>query len=138
MIKKKPFTALFIILSVFQSCLMLPCSKSHYFTALDKIENDSVKLQIFSTPKYKSYVVTNMDKNVQVFIQSPVFGNPNEFYLMKNQPFFETEAKQFELQVKDRKFYRDDAYKNVRLKIIDGGGERTIVYNMNKKISGSK
>lgn len=130
--KKIFFATLFIILSLFQSCLVLPCSKSHYFTAVDKIENDNVKLQIFSTPKYKSYVVTNMEMSNQVYIQSLAFENPNEFYLMQNQSFFETEAKQFKLQKRDRKFYQTADYKNVTLKIVSKEGEKTIVYTLAK------
>lgn len=68
----------------------------------------------------------------QVYIQSPIFENPNEFYLMKTQSFFETEAKQFELQKRDRRFYRNDDYKNVTLKIVSKEGEKTIVYTLAK------
>lgn len=70
--------------------------------------------------------------STEVFIQSPAFENPNEFYLMKNQPFFETEAKQFEMKKRDRSFYHTSEYKNVTLKIVSKEGEKTIVYTLAK------
>lgn len=68
----------------------------------------------------------------QVYIQSREFENPNEFYLMKNQPFFETEAKQFEMKKRDRSFYHTGDYKNVTLKIVSKEGEKTTVYTLAK------
>lgn len=136
--KKTHLIALLVITGLFQSCLFPGAPKYHYFTSSGSTEKMSPKLQIFSTPGYKQYIITNVDVNTSVFIQSSVFENPDEFYLMKNEILFGQEAKQFEVKIKDRKFYRDGDYKNIRLKIIDGDGERTIVYNMNKKISGSR
>lgn len=120
-----------LILSLFQSCLVPLAPKTHYFSLVDSTEKSSPKLQIFSTPKYKSYVVTKVDMDAQVFIQSPIFENPNEFYLMKNEAFFGSEAKQYQLEKRDRKFYRMDDYKNARIKIIDATGERIVNYKTN-------
>ena len=38
---------------------------------------------------------------------------------MKNQDFFEKEAKQYEFVRRDGKFYRTEDYKNITLKIDD-------------------
>lgn len=120
-----------LILSLFQSCLVPLAPKTHYFSSVDSTEKNNSKLQIFSTPKYKSYIVTKLDMDAQVFIQSPVFENPNEFYLMKNEAFFGSEAKQYQLEKRDRKFYRTDNYKNARIKIIDVTRARIINFKTN-------
>ena len=61
---------------------------------------------------------------------SPVFENPNEFYLMQNQDFFEKKAKQYQIAKGDGKYYRTNNYKNITLKIISEGGEKIITYKM--------
>ena len=121
---------LFIISSPLKSCLVTTAPRYHYFISTNNIEKDSIKITILSTPKYKHYVVTNIDLNVQVLIKSPIFENSNEFYLMQNQDFFEKKAKQYKIAKRDRKYYRTDDYKDVTLKIISEVDEKIINYKM--------
>ena len=116
---KKTVFILFIAFETLKSCLVPLAPKYHYFVSSDNIEKNNPKVTIFSTPKHKDYVVTNVDMTKQVFIKSPAFENPNEFYLMKNQDFFEKETKQYEFVRRDGKFYRTEDYKNITLKIVD-------------------
>ena len=97
------------------------------------MEKSDPKVSIFSTPRLKSYVVTNINMKAQVLIKSSVFENPEEFYLMKTKPFFDNEAKQFEYAKKDHKFYRTNNYKIITLKIITGDNEKVINYKMIEK-----
>ena len=121
---------LFIISGTLNSCLVTTAPRYHYFISNNNIEKDSIKVTIFSTPKYKDYVVTNTDLNAQVLIKSPIFENPNEFYLMQNQDFFEKKAKQYQIAKRDGKYYRTDDYKNITLKIISKGDEKIINYKI--------
>jgi len=121
---------LFIACGTLKSCLVTTAPRYHYFISSNNSEKDNLKLTIFSTPKYKHYVVTNTDLNTQIFIKSPIFENPNEFYLMQNQHFFEKKAKQYQMAKRDGKYYRTDDYKNITLKIINGGDEKIINYKM--------
>lgn len=130
--KIKAFFILFIIFGTLNSCLVTTAPRYHYFISANNIDKDSIKVTIFSTPKNKDYVVTNTDLNVQVFIKSAVFENPNEFYLMQNKDFFEKKAKQYQIAKRDGKYYRTNDYKSVTLKIISKGDEKIINY----KISG--
>ena len=127
---KKAIFILFIIFGTLKSCLVPLALKYHYFVSSENIEKDNLKLRIFSTPRNKTYVVTNVDMTTQVFIKSPAFENPNEFYLMKNQDFFEKEAKQYEFVIRDGKFYRTADYKNITLKIVDKKIEKIIDYKI--------
>ncbi len=126
----KIFLLLFIALEPLKSCLVLPCASNHYFTSTDNSEKDNPKVIIFSTPKYKEYVVQNVDMNKKVFIKSPIFENPNEFHLMENRDFFQSEAKQYTFNKRDRRFYKDDNYKTITLKIINGEKEKIINYQI--------
>lgn len=112
------------------SCLMLPCARNHYFVPTNDTEKDSIKITVFSTPKHKYYVVTNIDLNAQVSIKSSIFENPNKFYLMENQDFFEEKAKQYIIAKRDRKYYRNDDYKKITLKIVSEAGETMISYQI--------
>ncbi|HET7117236.1 MAG TPA: hypothetical protein VFI29_12135 [Hanamia sp.] len=123
---------LFAITATLNSCLVTTAPRYHYFISANNIEKDSIKVTIFSTPKYKDYVVTNTELNAQVLIKSPIFENPNEFYLMQNQDFFEKKAKQYQIAKRDGKYYQTDDYKSATLKIISKGDEKVINY----KISG--
>ena len=131
--KIKAISILFIISGTLKSCLVTTAPRYHYFISTNYIEKDSIKVTIFSTPKYKDYVVTNIDLNAQVFIKSPIFENPNEFYLMQNQDFFETKAKQYQIAKRDGKYYRTDDYKHITLKIISEGDEKIV----NCKVGGN-
>ena len=126
----KTIFILFIICGTLKSCLVTTAPRYHYFISTNNIEKDSIKVTILSTPKYKHYVVTNTDLNTQVLIKSPIFENPNEFYLMQNQDFFEKKAKQYQVAKRDGKYYRNDDYKNITLKIISEGDEKIINYKM--------
>jgi hypothetical protein len=126
----KTILILFVTYVILQSCLVTACPRYHYFISTNNIEKDSVKVTIFSTPKYKSYVVTNTDLNAQVFIKSPIFENPDAFYLMQHQDFFGKEAKQFQITKKDGYYYRTYRYKNITLKVIERGSEKVINYEM--------
>jgi len=121
---------LFIIFGILNSCLVTTAPRYHYFISTNNNEKDSIKVTIFSTPKYKHYVVTNTDWETQVFIKSSIFDNPNEFYLMQHEDFFEKKAKQYQIAKRDGKYYRTDDYKSVTLKIINEGAERIINYKI--------
>ncbi|MES1215557.1 MAG: hypothetical protein ABUT20_08570 [Bacteroidota bacterium] len=124
---------LFIALEPLKSCLVLPCATNHYFTSIDSIGKDNPGVIIFSTPKYKKYVVENIAMNTEVFIKSPIFENPDEFHLMENQEFFQNEAKQYTFNIRDRRFYNNDLYKIITLKIINGEKENIINYKIAAK-----
>ena len=126
----KTVLLLFIALEPLKSCLVLPCATNHYFTSIDSSEKDNPRVIIFSTPKYKSYVVQNVDMQTKVFIKSPIFESPDEFHLMENQEFFQNEAKQYSFNKRDGKFYKNDNYKIITLKIISGEKEKIITYKM--------
>ena len=130
MSNKKAVFILFIAFETLKSCLVPLAPKYHYFVSTDNIQKTNPKVTIFSTPRHKNYVVTNVDMIKQVFIKSPAFENPNEFYLMKNQDFFEKEAKQYEFVRRDGKFYRTADYKNITLKIVDRRIEKIIDYKI--------
>lgn len=130
---KKVVFILIITFETLKSCLVPLSPKYHYFISTNNIEKISPKVVIFSTPIHKNYVVTNVDMATQVFIKSPAFENPYEFYLMKNQDFFEKEAKQFEFVRRDGKFYRTADYKNITLKIVDRKTEKIIDYRIVEK-----
>jgi hypothetical protein len=131
--KIKTLILLVIISGTLQSCLVTTAPRYHYFISTDNIEKDSIKVRIFSTPINKTYVVTNVDMTTQVFIKSPAFENPEEFYLMKNQDFFQKEAKQYEFVKRDGKFYRTEYYKKITLKVIDRNTEKIINYKIVEK-----
>ena len=133
MSNKKAVFILFIAFETLKSCLVPLAPKYHYFVSADTIEKNNPTVQIFSTPIHKNYVVTNVDMTTQVFIKSPAFDNPDEFYSMKNQDFFEKEAKQYEFARRDGKFYRTTDYKNITLKIVDRKTERIIDYKIVEK-----
>ncbi len=124
---------LFLILENLTSCLVTTAPRNHYFIQTDNVEKNDPKVSIFSTPRLKNYVVTNVDMKAQVYIRSSIFENPNKFYLMKNQQFFDNEAKQFEFAKKDHKFYRTTNYKDITLKIINGENEKVVNYKMIEK-----
>ena len=128
--KTKSIFILFITSGTLISCLVTTAPRYHYFISTDNIEKDSINVTIFSTPKYKHYVVTNTDLNTQVLITSPIFENPNEFYMMQNRDFLNKKAKQYQIAKRDGKYYRTDDYKNVTLKIISEGNEKIINYKM--------
>ncbi len=130
---KKAIFILFIAFETLQSCLVPLAPKYHYFISTDNIEKANPTVTIFSTPAHKNYIVTNVDTTTDVFIKSPAFGNPNEFYLMKNQGFFEKKAKQYELVRRDGKFYRTTDYKKITLKIVDRKIEKIIDYKIVEK-----
>lgn len=130
---KKAVFILFITFGTLKSCLVPLAPKYHYFVSSNNIEKNNVNVKIFSTPKNKTYVVTNVDMTAEVFIKSSAFENPNEFYLMKNQDFFEKEAKQYEFVRRDAKFYRTADYKNITLKIVDRNTEKIIDYKIVEK-----
>lgn len=130
---KKAGFILLIAFVVLNSCLVTLAPKYHYFVSTDSIEKGVPKVIIFSTPRFKNYVVTNVDVNTEVFINSPAFPNPDEFYLMKNQGFSGKDAKQYELARRDNKFYRSSEYKNITLKMISGENEKTITYKIIEK-----
>ena len=129
---RRTILILFIALGTLKSCLFPLAPVSHYFVPIENFENNP-KVTIFSTPKSKSYFVTHVDMNAQVFIKSTIFENPNEFYLMKNEDFFEKKAKQYEIIRRDSKFYRTEDYKKIVLKIIDKKIEKIIDYNIVEK-----
>ncbi len=119
---------LFIALGPLKSCLVLPCATNHYFTSVGSTEKENPRVIIFSTPKYKKYVVENIDMNAEVFIKSPIFENPEEFHLMENEDFFQNDAKQFTYNKRDGIFYKNNRYKILTLKIISGEKEKIITY----------
>jgi hypothetical protein len=121
---------LLILSATLKSCLVTTAPRYHYFVAGNYLEKDSIKVTIFSTPKYKQYVVTTTDSITQVLVKSPVFENPNEFYLMQNHDFFEKKVKQYKFVKRDSKYYRNDDYKSVTLKIISDGNEKVINYTV--------
>jgi hypothetical protein len=126
----KAFFILLILIASLKSCLVTTAPRYHYLISTNSLEKDSIKVTIFSTPKYKQYVVTNTDLNTQVLIKSPIFENSSEFYLMQNYDFFEINAKQYKFFKRDSKFYRTDDYKRVALKIICEEGEKVINYKV--------
>jgi hypothetical protein len=126
----KRFFIVAIVFETLTSCLVPLAPKFHYFVSTDNFEKSIPKVSIFSTPSYKNYVVTDIDTNAQVFIRSPVFENPEEFYAMENQ---NTSAKQYKFQRRDGKFYRTADYTHITLKIIDHNSEKTINYSISKK-----
>lgn len=128
--KIKAVFILFIFSGTIYSCLVTQAPRYHYFIATNNIENDSLKITLFSTPKYKHYVVTNTDLKAQVLIKSLIFENPDEYYLMRNQDFNEKKAKQYQIAKRDGKYYRTDDYKSVTLKIISEGEEKIINYKI--------
>ena len=130
---KKAVFLLFITFGTLKSCLVPHSPTSHYFVSSENIEKNNLKLEIFSTPRNKIYVVTNVDMTTQVFLKSPAFEKPDEFYLMKNQNFFEKEAKQYEFLRIDGKFYRTTDYKRITLKIVDRKIEKIIDYKIVEK-----
>lgn len=128
--KIKTIFILIILCGILKSCVVTTGPRYHYFISTNNIETDRLKVTIFSTPKYKHYVVTNIDLNTEVFIKSPIFANPNEFYLMQDQNFYEKEAKQYQIAKRDGNYYRTDHYKNITLKVISRETEKIIHYDM--------
>src|SRR4051812_25827958 len=123
----KRFLIVAIVFDTLKSCLVPLAPKHHYFVATDTLEKSNPEVSIFSTPSYKDYVVTGIDMNAQVFIKSPVFQNPDEFYEMENESSF---AKHYKFQRRDGKFYRTPDYTSVTLKVIGQKSERTIKYKI--------
>jgi len=123
----------FIFIAVFNSCLVSTTPHNHYFIPSENEQNLTPKLIIFSTPRHKNYIVTNVNKTAQVFIKSPIFENPETYYLMRDEKFYENEAKQYQLDKKDKKFYQSEIYKTVTLKILENGAEKLVNYTMLNK-----
>jgi hypothetical protein len=131
--ENKAILALFIAMSLMNSCVFPLAPRYHYFDTADSIEENKPTVVIFSTPQHKQYVVTGIIMNAEVFIQSPAFEHPNEFYLMKNRDFFEEKAKQYEIIRNDHKFYRTADFHDITLKIVNGAVEQTIKYKIVEK-----
>ena len=70
---KKAAFILFITIGTLQSCLVPLAPKNHYFVSSDNIEKNNIKVRLFSTPKNKTYVVTNVEMTTQLFIKSSAF-----------------------------------------------------------------
>jgi hypothetical protein len=128
--ENKPIFTLFAALILMNSCVFPLAPRYHYFNAAENIEKGSPKLIIFSTPKHKTYVVKDIEMNAEVFIKSPAFEHPEEFSLMNNQDFFEQPAKQYEIARNDHRFYQNDDYQVITLKIVNGAAEQTINYKI--------
>ena len=126
----KIFLILAIVFVSLQSCLVSPAPKYHYFVATDNLINRNPEVTIFSTPRYKDYVVTGIDMNEKVFIKSAVFQNPGEFYAMENDS---TSAKHYKYQRRDGKFYHAGDYTSLTLKITGQHSERIINYKIADK-----
>lgn len=131
--REKLIFSLFIMFAPLNSCVFPLAPRYHYFNTAENIEKGNPKLIIFSTPKHKTYVVKDIDMNAKVFIQSPAFDHPEEFYRMNNQDFFEQKAKQYEITRNDHRFYRTADYRDITLKIVTGEVERTINYKIVEK-----
>lgn len=82
MINKKALFILLIVLQTLNSCLVPLAPKYHYFISTNNIEEINPKVTIFSTPRYKYYVVTNVD------MTSPWFVSQVTIYLLDHDKGF--------------------------------------------------
>jgi len=117
------FSVLVAVLALAQSCLVPGAPHKHYFVPVKReLPLASYpEIMIFSTPRSKSYVITNLDLKSKVTIQSPIFDSPERYYLAEDQLFFDEQAKQFVVQKRDGPFYKNGLYKTLTLKLeLDG------------------
>lgn len=127
------FTFLVFFFISLKSCLVPLSPHHHYFIANESGFHKNPKLLIFSTPKYKNYIVTNVDIQAKIFIQSPIFENPESYYLMDDGKYYDNDAKQFKFTIGDKQFYSSNKYNSITLKIIKDGIEEIIVYKLDHK-----
>ena len=125
----KNILILFITL-ILNSCLVPLSPHHHYYKPLDSNFENDPKLKVFSTPKNKIYTLGNIKPDAEVYIKSDLFENSNKYYLMNNSIFFEKEVKSYDLKINDSKFYKNNYYKKVTIKLNNENGERIISYEL--------
>jgi len=118
-------TILLLTISLFTSCLMLPCALYHHFQAANVDGENILELEVISLPKQKIYKVTNIPPASQVYIKSAIFDKPNEFYSMETGQSDEA-GRQFRFKISDRKFYKSGVFKYVTLKVVDKDSKEEI------------